>query len=246
MSQYGDFAEIYDTLMDDVDYKKWIEYYLECFKKIGKNPGTIVDLACGTGNITIPIAKKGYKVTGIDISESMLRIAMEKSRKNGVMIPFIHQSICDFELHEKVDCILCCCDGINYITKIDDIVNCFTSVYNYLKCDGLFLFDISSKYKLKNIVGNNFFGEDRGNITYLWQNTYDYSRDMCTMDITFFTKETELYRKFREIHYQKAYDVQQLQQILEHTGFDIIGIYNDFTFNNWNAKSERINFICKK
>lgn len=246
MNSYREFAYIYDELMDDVDYIRWVDYYEQIFRQMGLAPNTLADLACGTGNLTIPLAKRGYNVVGVDISEDMLWIASEKARQNGVRVPFICQDVREFQLHHEAEAIVCGCDGINYLLTLGDVERCFSSVYKHLKDQGVFIFDISSRYKLEQIIGNQFFGEDRESVAYLWQNQYDKKERLCTMDITFFVQEGKYFRKFREIHTQKAHEIDEMVMVLEQVGFSIAGIYNDFALTEPREKSERIQFVCQK
>jgi len=230
--------------MDDVDYCRWVEYYITAFYKMEMQPKTILDLACGTGNLSIPLAMKGYQVIGVDLSEDMLFVAAEKARKAGIRIPFVYQNICSLELHRKVDAMICGCDGINYLDSLEKVQACFESASRYLKENGLFIFDISSKYKFETVLCNNFYGEDREEVTYLWQN--EFSGSICKMDLTFFVKNGDYYEKFREVHYQRAHEIEEITELLKLSGFTITGIYHEFTFQPVRADSERIHFLAKK
>ncbi len=139
-SQYKGFAYIYDRLMEDVDYQLWVNYIEQIINNNTNKVNKILELACGTGNITIPIAKKGYNITGVDISDDMLMIAKNKSVENNLNILFINQDMVNLQLKEKFDCVLIMCDGINYIRDEDDLLQLFQRVYNILEDDGLFIF----------------------------------------------------------------------------------------------------------
>lgn len=138
---YGKFAGLYDPLMKDVDYDRWAEY-IASFLPEGSL--RIADCACGTGEITIRLAKMGYTLTGIDISEDMLRIAAEKARKSALKLPFICQNMAELQLHRPQDAIVCACDGVNYLDSLEQVGRFFSAAYAVLKPNGLLLFDISS------------------------------------------------------------------------------------------------------
>ncbi|MDU3828433.1 MAG: class I SAM-dependent methyltransferase, partial [Peptostreptococcus sp.] len=144
MDQYGNFAYIYDQLMDDVDYEAWVEHIEKLIAISGANVKNILELACGTGNITLPLARKEYDIAGLDISEEMLDVAREKSELENIPLVLLQQDMTqlDFDLYD-LDCILCACDGINYITDLEDVKNLFGKVYELLKKEGIFIFDIS-------------------------------------------------------------------------------------------------------
>ncbi|CAH2214428.1 class I SAM-dependent DNA methyltransferase [Tepidibacter aestuarii] len=245
--QYKDFAFIYDNLMDNVDYDKWVDYVEEIIKKEDVQVKNILELACGTGNLTIPFAKKNYDILGIDISEDMLSVAREKCIDEGIEVVFLNQDMTelDFEVY-NLDCVLCACDGFNYILEDEDIQSIFDNVYGLLKKKGVFIFDISSYNKLSNILGNNTFGENREDITYIWENYFDDESNMVEMDLAFFTRNGEYYQKFEETHYQRAYKNDEIINMLQNTGFDYIKVYRDFTFLDADEETERVFFVCKK
>ncbi|NLC45358.1 MAG: class I SAM-dependent methyltransferase, partial [Clostridiales bacterium] len=152
---YQDFAYLYDEFMKNVDYQDWTNKVEDIFRKYDKQPKTIVDLACGTGGVTNLLATRGYKVTGVDISEDMLYLAREKARKSGLQVPYICQDISELSLHNPVDAILCMCDGFNYILEKRKLKQSLKKIHKYLNPGGILIFDISSHYKLSSILGNN-------------------------------------------------------------------------------------------
>lgn len=189
MNQYGNFAYVYDQLMDDVDYDAWVGHIEDLIDKSGASVKNILELACGTGNITIPLAQKGYDIAGIDISEDMLGVALEKSESIGLPLVLLEQDMVDldFDLYD-LDCVLCACDGFNYVTSLNDLAKVFAKVYELLKPGGVFVFDISSHYKLSQVLGNNFMGESREDISYMWTNYYDEGNQLLEMNLDFFLK----------------------------------------------------------
>ena len=254
MDQYGSFAYIYDQLMDDVDYGAWVDYIEKLIGLSGSKVKNILELACGTGNITLNLARRGYDVAGLDISEEMLDVAREKSEVEGTPLILLNQDMTqlDFDLYD-LDCVLCACDGINYITDLRDMKNLFAKIYGLLKLGGVFIFDISSYYKLSNILGNNFMGEAREDISYMWTNYYDDETQLLKMDLDFFVKieaedgqEDNLYERYSEVHLQRAHKVEEVTRLLNDVGFDSVGIYGDFDVKNVDKKTERIFFVVKK
>ena len=248
MSQYSDFAFVYDELMNEVDYNGWVKYIEDIIDSEGVKVKNILELACGTGNLTIPLTKKNYDIAGIDISDEMLSVAREKAEKEGVELVLLQQDISelDFEISD-LDCVLCACDGFNYITYDDDLENVFSKTYELLKKDGIFIFDISYFYKLANILGNNMYGENREDIAYMWQNYFDEEENLIEMELTFFIKdECGKFERFEEIHQQRAYTEDEIVDMLEKSGFKDIKYYGDFTFDKPSEESQRIFFVCKK
>lgn len=243
MDKYLDFANLYDRLMDDFDYEKWYEYIEEIFKRYRK-PKNILEMACGTGNLSYHLAKAGYEFTGFDLSEEMLSIAYNKLIDFD-NIKLLQQDMREFSINEKFDSIISICDSINYITDSNDLLDTFKNVFNHLEEDGLFIFDINSYYKLKYIIGNNIFAEDRNDIFYTWQNYYDDKTDICEFYLTFFeSKDGENYSRIDEVHMERAYKTEEVIDLLGKAGFTNIEYYDGITFNPVNEKSERINFIA--
>jgi len=247
MTCYDNFAQIYDLLMDDVDYKKWAEYLHHLIERHkGINISTVLDLACGTGNITIPMARLGYNLWGIDASEQMLSIAENKARIHGEKIKFLRQDMRDLHLTKKFDAVICACDGINYITDKNELNKVFQGVNRILNPGGIFIFDISSFYKLERILGNNIFIEEKNGIFYSWENEFDDNSSIVTMRLNFFVPDGKLYRRIEEIHIQKAYKVEDVYEILIKTDFRDIEVFDEFRYTEPDEKSERIFFAVKK
>lgn len=243
---YKDFARLYDDLMDDFDYEEWFLYIEKIFEKYKVNPRTLLEMACGTGNLSFHLGKKGYKLTCFDLSDEMLAIANKKLRgfKN---VKILRQNMVDFDLKKRYDCILSVCDSINYILEDSSLFSVFQNAYNHLEDGGIFIFDINSKYKLQNIIGNNIFLEDRDNIFYTWENIYDINTDICEFFLTFFYEEDKgLFRRADEYHRERAYSIDEITKALKSVGFSNIDIYDAFNLNKPNEKSERINFVVGK
>jgi len=244
--QYGGFAYLYDRLMEDVDYGEWANYVEKIMLEEDNKPHKILELACGTGNITIPLAGKGYNITGLDISQDMLMVAKDKALEKNMDILFIQQDMIDLELEEKFDCVLSMCDGMNYIIDENDLTQVFQRVYNTLEDEGVFIFDISSYYKIKNILGNNTFGENLDDVCYLWENYFDEESNTIEMELTFFIQDGKYYKKEEEYHIQRAYKLEEITNVLNRLDFKDIRIYEGFNFNKPKRNSERIFFVAKK
>ncbi|WFA09892.1 class I SAM-dependent methyltransferase [Tissierella sp. Yu-01] len=246
MDSYGGFASLYDELMNDFDYEEWAKYIEEIYKRYNLKPKDILEMACGTGNLSYYLAKKRYNLVCFDLSQEMLTKAYEKlGRFNNVKI--LNQNMINFNINKKFDSVISICDSMNYITTDEELANCFKNVYNHLKPNGIFIFDINSYYKLKNIIGNNTFIEDREDIFYTWQNYYDNNKDICEFYLTFFEENKEgLYSRFDEVHIERAYKEDFICEKLLDVGFTKIDFYNAFTFNKKSDSDERVNFIAIK
>ncbi len=243
---YDKFSKIYDKLMEEADYKSWASYIVKLFEKSGVSPVDILDLACGTGNISIMLSKLGYNVIGVDISESMLSIADNKARNAKQSVFFFKQDMRDLNFNKRFDAIICACDGINYLLNDKDLMSTFVGAHKLLNDKGIFIFDISSYYKIKNILGNNVFFEEKDNIFYYWINDFDEDSSLITMDLIFFTPEGKLYNKFEETHIQKAYKEEDIKKHLANSGFTNIKCFDNFSLEKPKLNSERLFFVACK
>ena len=170
---YRRFADVYDQLVQDIPYKKWADYLQSAFLKFNQKPELILELACGTGNMTIELSKRGFQMIGLDISVDMLSKAYEKALESNQDILFINQDMRNFELHGTVDAVICLLDSLNYMDSIDEVKQVFELVSRYLNPGGLFIFDLNSPYKISKILGNETFYDLSEDIAWVWTNTYD-------------------------------------------------------------------------
>lgn len=243
---YSDFAGVYDRLQD-ADYEKFADYYEEIFKRLGIHPELVLDLACGTGNITVPMAKRGYDMIGLDISCEMLNIAREKAYEAGESILFLNQDMSEFELYGTVDVILCALDGVNYLTEPAELEKLFRLADNYLNPGGAMIFDMNSEYKLKNILGNNTFVNEEQDIYYVWRNNYSEDTRICGFELNFFVKnEDGTYFRFDEYQEERAYSECEVAAAAGDTGLRMIGAYRPFSFEKATNADERIFFVFQK
>ena len=245
---YGEFAGVYDRLMDDYDYDHWCQYYTEIVRRrLSKDTISLVECACGTGNLTVRFAKENNNVIGIDASAAMLRIAEEKARCFGVQVQFVKQDMRQLKIPRQADVLLCTCDGLNYLTSLTDVEAFFHAAAGVLKPNGVLAFDISSRYKLETVIGDSFLGEERDGIAYLWNNRLDTTRHIVTMDMTFFVRESDgRYRRFREQHRQRAHSIEEIQQALQCSGFEMPMMYGEWRFDAPTDTDTRIHFVTAK
>ncbi len=250
MQAYTYLPIIYDRLMQDVDYEKWTDFILNLLSKGSKDCEfkNILELGCGSGNITEKLLEKGFEVVGIDSSFEMLEAAREKTSKHGDKIILLEQNITDmdFEVYE-IDAVIAANDVFNYITNIEDIRKIFEFVYSHLADGAGFVFDISSSYKLSTVLGDNVYSEAMDDLVYLWENYYDDDEKILEMDINFFIKDIDdTYIRYEEHHIQKAYQEIEITELLKECGFKNIRTYYDFEMSDSVKCPERIFFSCNK
>lgn len=243
MESYSAFAEVYDYLMGDVNYSLWADRIEGKLKELDFKPRFVLDIACGTGNITIELAKKGYSVMGLDISQDMLTVAQNKAQEAGFKLKFLQQDMKKIEYSKRFDLILSICDGINYQTEEGNLDSVFDSVHRHLAEDGYFIFDISSYYKISEILGNNTYAENYEQVSYIWENYF--AENLLEFDLTIFKKEGKLFRRYHEFHTQRAYTVREISEALD-PYFELIEVLDGDTYMALNGDSERISFICRK
>lgn len=247
MVSYTGFAEVYDAFMDNVPYDEWIAYILSLLHEYGIEEGTICDLACGTGSMTMRLSDTGFGMLGLDNSEEMLTMA--EAKKGDRDIFYIHQDMRELELAEKVSAFVCVCDGMNYILKNEDLTEVFKRIRVYLKEDGVFIFDLNTIYKYKEILGVNTFAENREDMSFIWENFYDEAENINEYAVTFYVREkerTDHFLRFEEVHYQKGYEIFEIEKSIEEAGMKLVAIYDAFTREEPNKESERLYFVVKK
>lgn len=245
MECYKELAEVYDELINqDIDYKKWCEFILMKCKQLKVYSIDYLDLACGTGNFTVELCGAFKHTWAVDLSCDMLTKAEEKIRKAGAKAKFVCQDISNLKLNHKFDLISCCLDSTNYILDSEKLKKFFQGVFNLLKDNGLFVFDINSYYKLTEILGNNTFTYDDDELVYIWENYLE--NDIVDMNLTFFIKHGQVYERFDETHLERAYKERYIEEILQAIGFKIEGKFDNYTENPVKDDSERIVYIVRK
>ena len=244
---YSSFAEVYDTFMDNVPYEEWAEYLAAILREYGIEDGLVLDLGCGTGSMTEKMAAKGYDMIGVDNSGEMLEIAMEKKEKSGWDILYLMQDMREFELYGTVRGVISACDSVNYITDEKELEQVFRLVNNYLDPKGIFIFDFNTEYKYREVLGNQTIAEDRDDCSFIWENYYYEDQQMNEYELTLFIKEEkELYRKYQELHLQRAYTLDVMKELIAWAGLEYVTAYDAYTMDPPHEKSERICVVARE
>jgi SAM-dependent methyltransferase len=245
---YERFAYLYDQLMEDIPYEKW-QSILEEFGNKYQVPGKkILDLACGTGELSCRFSLQGFDVTGVDLSEDMLAVARAKADENGLNIPFYQQNMAELDGFELFDFITIFCDSLNYLPSEQEVQSTFEGVYKHLEVHGLFLFDVHSEFKMEHIFTDQTFTHVDDDICYIW-NCFEGEYPLSVEhELTFFVKGKSggKYDRVEEYHFQRTFPIDDYQKWLEEAGFEILHILGDLESFPPKTDSERILFIAKK
>ncbi len=247
MEAYTSFAQVYDTFMDNIPYEEWGEYLTGLMEEYGVKDGLVLELGCGTGSMTEILAAKGYDMIGADNSEEMLEIAMEKRDESGHDILYLLQDMREFELYGTVSAVVSVCDSVNYITKEEELEEVFRLVNNYLDPKGIFIFDFNTKYKYQAVLGDRTIAEKRDECSFIWDNYYYEDEEINEYELTLFIQEKgDLYRKFEEVHLQRAYTLEQMIRLVKKSGLEFVTAYDAFTREQPTDTSERIYMIARE
>ena len=248
MEAYTSFAAVYDTFMDNIPYEEWEKYLKSLLYEYGVREGLVLELGCGTGNMTEILAQSGYDMIGVDNAEEMREIAIEKRMKSGLDILYLQQDMREFELYGTVKAIVSVCDSVNYILEEEELEEVFRLVNNYLDPGGVFIFDFNTVYKYREILGDQTIAENREECSFIWDNYYYEEERINEYELSLFIREgdSELYRKYQETHFQKAYDLETMKRLITQSGLEYITAYDAFTKEAPTRVSERIYVIARE
>lgn len=247
MEMYEDFALVYDRFMDETPYEEWCQFVVGRLKQDQITDGILLDLGCGTGSMTELLAKQGYDMIGVDLSDSMLDIAMEKRAQSGHNILYLQQDMREFELYGTVRAVICLCDSLNYLLEEDDLLTTFKLVNNYLDPNGLFIFDFNTVYKYETVIGDSTIAENREDCSFIWENYYTTEDQINEYDLTIFVKQQkDLFRKFTETHLQRGYTLETMKRLVEQSGLIFVEALDADTHGSVTETSERIYVIARE
>ena len=244
---YDLLAPFYDAINAEIDYEKWADFIEKILNKECKSrPELVLDLGCGTGKMTLELARRGYDMTGIDYSPEMLDIARSLAEEEGHDILWLCQDMREFELYGTVDAVVCCLDCINHLENEDDLDSCFKLVHNYLIPDGIFIFDINARYKFENIYADNTFSMEEDGGVCIWENYYDPETRLCDFYITLFKECSDgRYERYDEDQTERMYTLADIKSSLERCNLEFIAAYGDLDCSEGNDDCERIYIVAK-
>ncbi len=245
MEAYTDFAGVYDTFMDHTPYKEWCQYLVDVLESYHIKNDLVLDMGCGTGTLTRMLEQAGYNMIGIDSSDEMLSIAIQKKDEDSSIL-YLQQDMREFELYGTVKAVVSVCDSINYLLEDEDVVQTFKLVNNYLDPDGIFIFDFNTVYKYETVIGDATIAENRDNCSFIWENYYHEEEQINEYDLTIFVQENDLYKRFNETHYQRGYTLDEMKDFVEKAGLLFVNAVDADTHQEITEESERIYIIAQE
>ena len=245
MGAYEALAASYDRLTNDVDYEATVDFYMQILEREGLKPRTVVDLACGTGSVTQILARKGYHVTGVDMSEEMLTVAAMKTQEIAPMPMFSCQYLQELRLPRAVDMAVCALDSLDYILDPDDCKEAIRRAYKALNPGGIFIFDVNTPEKFRAMDDQVFLDED-DDVYCVWRGEFDEGTNICSYGMDLFQREGKLWRRSFEEHRAYSYSQEQLTKFMKDAGFTHLEVYADREFTAPRPGELRIYFKARK
>lgn len=245
---YGVFSEFYDALTANVSYDTVAQVLSSLLTRYGKSRGLLLDLACGTGSVSVRLAKKGYEVIGVDLSPEMLSEAQNKAYSAGQNILFLCQDMTKLDLYGTVDAAVCTLDGLCHLPDEESVFAALQKVSLFMNPGGVFLFDVNSVYKHRAVLGNNTFVYDTDDVYCVWQNTLLSDGVTVQMDLDFFepTSDEGDYVRQSERFTERAYPRETLENLLKKAGFTVLDVFDGYSGMPAHDTSERLLFAVRK
>ena len=247
MSGYSVFARYYDQLTANIDYKGRAEYFGQIIRRFDQTDNNILlDLACGTGSISEEMARQGFDVIGVDLSDEMLGIAIEKKFDSGLNIQYLCQDMRNIDMFGTIGITICALDSINHLSTAEDVRQVFEKVALFAEPKGLFIFDVNTLYKHRNILANNTFTYETDSVYCVWENSLDPKTDEVKMELVFFEKEENgLWSRSSDSFSEKAYSEELIEQLLDECGLELVAKYGDDSFEPPKEDPQRIVYVAR-
>lgn len=245
MSSYSAFAAYYDALTQNVSYAALADYYQRILKQNGVDSGILLDLACGTGSLSVQMAERGFDVIAVDRSNEMLSVAASKKIESGNPL-YLQQSMQSLDLFGTVDAALCTLDSINHLSSEQDLRDTLSKVGLFLNDGGIFIFDVNTLHKHRDVLGQNVFVYDTESVYCVWQNQFCAQDGSVRILLDFFAPDGRFYRRGSEQFTERYYSDELLGQLLEKNCLHCLARFHDFSEKPVTEQSERITYVCRK
>ncbi|MFA5561774.1 MAG: class I SAM-dependent methyltransferase [Eubacteriales bacterium] len=246
---YQALSPYYDAFNRELDYAAWADWLTRAFARYGKGQiREVLDLGCGTGKMTLELARRGFDMVGVDRSEGMLSRAFAAAEKtaHGRSILWLCQDMTAFELYGTVDAVVCCLDCINHLPNETALTRCFSLVHNYLVPDGLFIFDVNSPRKFETVYANQTYALEEAGVFCVWQNDYRPADAKCDFYLTLFEERAGgLYRRTELRQSETVYTLEQLTRCLQAAGMQLLAVTDGHHFEPPREQPERLFLIAK-
>lgn len=244
---YTEFADVYDGFMDEIPYDDWCAYLKEILGEYSIRDGLVLELGCGTGAMTERLAAAGYDMIGVDNSVEMLNQAREKMAESGHDILYLMQDMREFELYGTVRAVVSVCDSMNYLLEEADFIQVLRLVNNYLDPKGIFLFDLKTEYYFDKVVGDGTFADTREDCCFIWENYFYEDVHINEYAMTIFRKQEDgLYRRSEEIHYQKAWSLDEIRRFVQEAGMEFVAAYDGMSRDKPGRRCERMYVVVRE
>ncbi len=235
-------APYYDDLMKSVPYRMWVSYYLLLLAAQDVHPKTILDVCCGTGTMCEMLTFEGFSMAGVDLSEGMIDYAKRKAAKKKLEIDYQVQDACTFELGKTFDSALSFFDSLNNITDPDRLQQAFIRVADHLDPGGSFIFDLNTAYAFEAKLFDQKQLRANAKLRYDWVGDWDPETRLITVNMQFWRGE----EYFTEVHKQRAYDEDEVREMLANAGFGYVRAYHSYTLNPPRYASDRLHYAVIK
>lgn len=245
-SQFDEIAFLYDELMSGVPYRGWVSYLHRILQQFRCRPTTVLDLCCGTGSVSLILAREGYRVTGVDISPEMIERAQRKVQATGLSVDYHVQDASQLRLGRRFDLVISLFDSLNYILDSAALQQVFHRVSEILEPGALFIFDVNTELALAGGYFDQSNIGSRSPVLYHWRSSYDNSSRICRIQMDFVYRRHSAERRVSIVHRQRAYDLDEIRQMLSTAGLDVLAVCDAYSFRKATSHSDRAFFVARK